>query len=141
MSGDRMGGRRSNTSCKAPLRLRLRMLAACHCRADEGAATAEFAVVLPVVAALAALLLCLSRTVIVTMDCQDAASSVVRELVAYGVDAEPRAAARAVAGDGSAVDVRYEGDRVTATVQCPVIPDPLGVLPTAVRGTATGILP
>lgn len=69
MSGDRMGGRRSNTSCKAPLRLRLRMLAACHCRADEGAATAEFAVVLPVVAALAALLLCLSRTVIVTMDC------------------------------------------------------------------------
>lgn len=49
--------------------------------ADSGAATAEFAVVLPAVAMVAMVLLCLTRTVTVSMRCQDAASAVVRELV------------------------------------------------------------
>ena len=49
--------------------------------ADRGAATAEFAVVLPAVAMVAMVLLCLTRTVTVSMRCQDAASAVVRELV------------------------------------------------------------
>lgn len=49
--------------------------------ADRGAVTAEFAVVLPAVAMVAMVLLCLTRTVTVSMRCQDAASAVVRELV------------------------------------------------------------
>lgn len=52
--------------------------------ADRGAATAEFAVVLPAVAMVAMVLLCLTRTVTVSMRCQDAASAVVRELVTRG---------------------------------------------------------
>lgn len=43
--------------------------------ADEGAATAEFAVVLPCVAAVAILVLCLGRASVVSMNCQDAAAA------------------------------------------------------------------
>lgn len=110
--------------------------------ADRGAATAEFAVVLPAVVAVAVLLLCLSRAVIVSMDCQDAAAAAARELVISGEEAVDAAAmARAVAGDGVTASVTYGGDRVTVVTQCPVVPDPLGVLPTRVTGTASGVVP
>lgn len=107
--------------------------------ADEGAATAEFAVVLPAVVAVAALLLCLSRAVVVSMDCQDAASAAVRELIVAGDDADPQSVARAVAGSGAMASVRRASDQVTVVVQCPVVPDPLGVLPTRVSAAATGV--
>ena len=51
--------------------------------ADEGAATAEFAVVLPCVAAVAILVLCLGRASVVSMNCQDAAAAGAR---AFAVD-------------------------------------------------------
>ncbi|MCH9276765.1 pilus assembly protein [Bifidobacterium amazonense] len=108
--------------------------------ADEGAATAEFAVVLPAVVAVAVLLICLARTVVVSMDCQDAAAAAARALVVAGDDADPHATARAVAGDDVSVSVAQDGDLATVTVQCPVIPDPIGVLPTDVTGKATGVL-
>ncbi|NEG90036.1 TadE family type IV pilus minor pilin [Bifidobacterium aerophilum] len=117
-------------------------------RADRGAATAEFAVVLPAVVAVAALLFGLSRAVIVTMGCQDAAAAVARELIVAGKDGgfDAQATARAVAGDGVAVAVSYGdggsgGTTVTVVAQCPVVPDPLGVLPTRVTGRATGVMP
>ncbi|WP_236023754.1 TadE family type IV pilus minor pilin [Bifidobacterium miconis] len=108
--------------------------------ADEGAATAEFAVVLPAVVAVALLLMCLARTVVVSMDCQDAAAAAARELVVAGDDADPYGMARAVAGDDVSVSVARNGDLATVTVQCPVVPDPIGVLPTNVTGKATGVL-
>lgn len=83
--------------------------------ADEGAATAEFAVVLPCVAAVAILVLCLGRASVVSMSCQDAAA----------------------AGDSATVRFDRGADSVTVTVQCPVIPDPTGVLPARVTGKAT----
>ena len=56
----------------------------CHADdADEGAATAEFAVVLPCVAAVAILVLCLGRASVVSMNCQDAAAAGAR---AFAVD-------------------------------------------------------
>lgn len=139
MSGDRMGGRRSNTSCKAPLRLRLRMLAACHCRADEGAATAEFAVVLPCVAAVAILVLCLGRASVVSMNCQDAAAAGARAFAVDDTGGESKARTAVMAAAGGSATVRFErgADFVTVTVQCPVVPDPTGVLPTRVTGKAT----
>lgn len=110
--------------------------------ADRGAATAEFAVVLPAVVAVAVLLLCLSRAVIVSMDCQDAAAAAARELVIAGKGTVDSAAmARAVAGDGATASVTYDGELVTVVTQCPVVPDPLGVLPTRVTGTASGVVP
>ena len=93
--------------------------------ADEGSATAEFAVVLPSVAAVAMLMLCLGRAVVVSMDCQDAAAVAAHAMTIAGRDGESRA---------------RSADSVTITVQCPVIPDPVGVLPTRVTAKATRYL-
>lgn len=111
-----------------------------HVDADSGAATAEFASVLPAVVAVFALLLGSSHAVVVSMRCQDAAATVARELIVAGDDANPQATARAVAGDDVTTQTRIDGNQVTVTVQCPVVPDPFGVLPTRVRGIATGVL-
>lgn len=108
-------------------------------RADEGAVTAEFAVILPSVVAIAALILALSRAVIVSMDCQDAAAAAARELVVSGDGADPDAVARAVAGDGATAQVTRDESSVTVIVQCPVLPGSLGIVPAKVRGEATGV--
>jgi Flp pilus assembly protein TadG len=107
--------------------------------ADEGSATAEFAVVLPSVAAVAILVLCLGRAVVVSMDCQDAAAVAAHAMTITGHDGESRAraAASAAAGNDARVSFSRTVDSVTVTVQCPVIPDPTGVLPTRVTGKAT----
>lgn len=66
-----------------------------HARdADCGTVTAEFAVVLPCVAAVAILVLCLGRASIVSMNCQDAAAAGAR---AMAIDAGGEAKARAAA--------------------------------------------
>lgn len=114
-------------------------------RHDAGAATAEFAMVLPAVVMVAAVLLGMTRTVIVSMDCQDAASAVARQqLVAATADpqdtTDPQATARAVAGEGASASVSRSGDDIHVVVQCPVLPDPFGVLPTKVTGSATAVL-
>lgn len=63
-----------------------------HARdADCGTVTAEFAVVLPCVAAVAILVLCLGRASIVSMNCQDAAAAGAR---AMAIDAGGEAKAR-----------------------------------------------
>ena len=107
---------------------------------DAGAVTAEFATVLPAVVVMAVLLLSLARTVMVSIGCQDAASAAARELVAAGSDADPPAAASAVAEDGVTVSVARDGELVTVTARCPVIPDPMGVLPTKVEARAVGVI-
>ncbi len=107
---------------------------------DAGAVTAEFATVLPAVVAVAVLLLCLTRTVAVSISCQDAASAAARVAVAGGGNADPSAAARTVAGTSITVNVSDEAGRVTVVTSCPVIPDPLGVLPTKVEGRAVGVV-
>lgn len=121
--------------------------------ADTGTVTAEFATVLPAVVALALLLLALTRTVMVSIGCQDAASAAARTAVTAGGSsgssdssgsdvgfADPSSAARAVVGDGITVHVSRSGDRVTVTTLCPVIPDSMGVLPTRVEGRAVGVI-
>ena len=107
---------------------------------DAGAVTAEFATVLPAVVVMAVLLLSLARTVMVSIGCQDAASAAARELVAAGSDADPSAIASAVAEGGVAVSVARDGELVTVTARCPVIPDPMGVLPTKVEARAVGVI-
>jgi len=107
--------------------------------ADSGAATAEFAVVLPAVAMVAMVLLCLT----VSMRCQDAASAVVRELVTRegglsGAGMSVNAVASGIAGEGAVVSVADDGHSIRVTAQCPVLPDPFGVLPVKVTGSATG---
>lgn len=106
---------------------------------DSGAATAEFAVVLPVVMVLALLITALSRTVIISMNCQDAAALVARELVVSGEDVDAGALARSVAGEGVETRISRENDAVHVVTHCPVLPGPLNVLPTRVSGQATGV--
>ena len=107
--------------------------------ADEGAATAEFAVVLPCVAAVAILVLCLGRASVVSMNCQDAAAAGARLSRLMIRAANRRRGPRSWRlwevrrRYGSSVGA----DFVTVTVQCPVVPDPTGVLPTRVTGKAT----
>ncbi|WP_206430743.1 TadE family type IV pilus minor pilin [Bifidobacterium goeldii] len=101
--------------------------------------TAEFATVLPVVALIAVILLGLTRTVVVSMNCQDAAAAAARELVVARDEANPQATARAIAGDAAVVSVNRHDSTVQVQVTCPVLPDPLGVLPTTVTGSATGV--
>ena len=97
-----------------------------HARdADCGTVTAEFAVVLPCVAAVAILVLCLGRASIVSMT------------IDAGGEAKARAAAQTIAGGGSTVSFAANANSVTVVVRCPVAADPTGVLPASVVGKAT----
>lgn len=107
---------------------------------DEGSATAEFALVLPVVVMLAALLLYMARASVVRMECQDAAATAARALVVKGDEADVASIVSNTAGAASSVAVSGDVDATfTVTVACPVIADPLGVLPMTVEGSATGV--
>ena len=107
-------------------------------KADRGAVTAELAVMLPCVAVMAMLVLCLGRGAIVSMNCQDAAAAGARAMT-IDADGERRAmaAARSIAGDGSTVSFTNDVDAVTVTVRCPVMSDPTGLIPAQVVGKAT----
>ncbi len=103
---------------------------------DEGAATAEFAVVLPAVVVLLALLRYTSRACVVPLESQDAAAAVARQLVVLVGDG---AAARAAAGAGVHVAVAGDANRYVVTTTCRVVSDPLHVIPGSVRGNAVGV--
>ena len=95
--------------------------------------SAEFAVVLPCVAAVAILVLCLGRASIVSMNCQDAAAAGARAMaIDAGGEAKARAAAQTIAGGGSTVSFAANANSVTVVVRCPVAADPTGVLPASV---------
>ncbi|WP_434734842.1 TadE/TadG family type IV pilus assembly protein [Bifidobacterium sp.] len=106
---------------------------------DQGAVTAEFAMVLPAVIVMAALLMSLTRAVTVSMDCQDAAAAAARQLVITAGEADANAVARSVAGAGAVARVSHGEGAFTVNVQCPVLPGPLNILPTRVHASATGI--
>ena len=86
---------------------------------DEGAATAEFAVVLPVIVMLAALMLYLGRASVVSVGSQ--------------------AMAQAAAGDGARIEVRPAGIGFEVIAHCAVVADPWGIVPRMVTGRAHGI--
>jgi Flp pilus assembly protein TadG len=106
---------------------------------DQGAVAAEFAVVLPAVIVMAVVLMSLARAVTVSMDCQDTAASIARELVVTDGEADASALVQAM-GVGASVSVARGGGTYAVSVQCPVLPDPFGVLPTRIRATSTGIV-
>lgn len=103
---------------------------------NEGAATAEFAVVLPSVIAITGVLLTFTRVVAVSMDCQSAATASARELVVSDDESAAQQAAVNIVGSRVDVTVRQEGSLVRVAVECPVLPGPLNVTPTRVHGEA-----
>ncbi|MGO1345472.1 MAG: TadE family type IV pilus minor pilin [Bifidobacterium psychraerophilum] len=107
---------------------------------DPGTVTAEFAMILPAVMALAMLLLGLTEAVRKSLDCQDAASVAAREIFISGDDARAVAAARVAAGERTVVQLQHSEDHVVVTTQCPIAAEVFGALPFAVTGKATGFL-
>ena len=86
--------------------------------ADEGAATAEFAVVLPCVAAVAILVLCLGRASVVSMNCQDAAAAGARAFAVDDTGGESKARTAVMAAAGGSATVRFERGRTSSPSRC-----------------------
>ncbi|KFI65315.1 TadE family protein [Bifidobacterium cuniculi] len=107
--------------------------------ADPGAVTAEFAVVMPAVILVVALLLYSVRACVVQLECQDAASNAARAAVVQGPDASLRDVAMQSAPSVSQVDIVRADGRVRVEVRCKVVSDPMGVLPASVVATAIGV--
>lgn len=106
---------------------------------ERGSATAEFAVVLPAVMVLAVLLLSLTRVSMVSMACQDAANQVARVMVSQSDADSARRVAASVVGEEASVTIGESSGMTEVVVSCPVMPGPLGVLPTHVEGRAYGL--
>ncbi|BDR53777.1 hypothetical protein KIM372_16840 [Bombiscardovia nodaiensis] len=109
-------------------------------KSDCGSVTAEFAVILPAVVAVAALLLVLTQTVTVSLNCQDAARYAAREVVVNQGGGDPAAVAKKVAGPKAEVTLQRANQSVSVVVSCPVVAGPFGVLPPHVSGSAVGML-
>lgn len=116
-------------------------------RPRTAAVTAEFAVILPVVAALIVLLLGLGSAVGTHVSCQDAAAAGARVLLSTpsllegGQDDAARAAALRVAPDGSRVSFDRSGGVVRLTLSCPVGAGRIRILPARVQARAAVEVP
>lgn len=107
---------------------------------DSGMVTAEFAVVLPAVMALAILLLALTQTVRIGMICQDTANAAAREVVIHQGKGDPTGLVSRMAGGSSELALERSGRQVQVTLSCPVVSTPLGALPPHIQGRAVAIL-
>lgn len=103
-------------------------------RSDWGAATAEFAVVLPALILMIAVLLYTARACVVHMECQEAAANVVRTLIV-----DPDQSVYAAAGDHVQVSVQFNDDQLEVNTTCKIVRDPMGILPGSVHGHAVGV--
>lgn len=108
--------------------------------ADRGSVTAEFAMVLPAVMALAMMLLALVSAVVTRIDCQDAASAAAREMLISGDAKRSEQVARTAGGEDTEVGIRRDDTYVVVSTKCPILPDVLGVLPLYVSGRAAGTM-
>ena len=102
---------------------------------EAGAVTAEFALVLPTVVAIAGSVLAFGRVSVVSMDCQRAAGETVRALTVED-EAAARAVAVRIAGDGTRVSAGHDAQMACVTVTCPVMPGPMNLTPMQVAGEA-----
>lgn len=105
---------------------------------DRGAVTAEFAVLLPVVALLVGAVVALTATASTQLRCADAARAGARAAALGDGDADVVAVARHLAGSGVQVAVGREGGWVVVTVESTVGPTLPLVGGLTVQGTAAG---
>lgn len=125
----------------------------CGRRPQAGAVTAEFAVILPAVAALAVLVCALGRAVVLRIECQDAAHVIAQRIVAQ-MQADPAAGelqpavtqwaeetTHRLVNGGASVSLAVSDDGVDVRVSARVVPDPLRVLPATVTGYAFACAP
>ena len=108
-------------------------------RHDQGTVTAEFAVLLPMVTALALLILALTRTVIVGLNCQEAARAAARELIISNDTTRITPVVQSIAGRDATVSMSESHETITIATQCPIAQDFFGVLPVKVSGRAVAM--
>lgn len=107
---------------------------------DPGAVTAEFAIILPTVAILAIVLIFVGKSVVNTMNCNDAAGQVAYYIASTHDSKEAQNIVHKVSGKNSSVKVEYVGNMANIVVSCPVVPDPLKVLPMQVEARISQVL-
>lgn len=107
---------------------------------DSGAVTAEFAIILPTVAILAIVLIFVGKSVVSTMNCNDAAGQVAYYIASTHDSKEAQNIVHKVSGKNSSVKVEYVGNMANIVVSCPVVPDPLKVLPMQVEARISQVL-
>ena len=107
---------------------------------DSGAVTAEFAIILPTVAILAIVLIFVGKSVVNTMNCNDAAGQVAYYIASTHDSKEAQNIVHKVSGKNSSVKVEYVGNMANIVVSCPVVPDPLKVLPVQVEARISQVL-
>jgi hypothetical protein len=105
---------------------------------DEGSVTAEFAVLLPVVALLVAVVLALTAAAATQLRCADAARAGARAAALGDDDAAVAAVAQRIAGDGVRVAVGREDGWVVVSVEGTVGPTMPLVGGLVVQAEATG---
>lgn len=107
---------------------------------DSGAVTAEFAIILPTVAILAIVLIFVGKSVVNTMNCNDAAGQVAYYIASTHDSKEAQNIVHKVSGKNSSVKVEYVGNMTNIVVSCPVVPDPLKILPMQVEARISQVL-
>lgn len=107
---------------------------------DSGAVTAEFAIILPTVAVLAIVLIFVGKSVVNTMNCNDAAGQVAYYIASTHDSKEAQNIVHKVSGKNSSVKVEYVGNMADIVVSCPVVPDPLKILPMQVEARISQVL-
>lgn len=107
---------------------------------DSGAVTAEFAIILPTVAILAIVLIFVGKSVVNTMNCNDAAGQVAYYIASTHDSKEAQNIVHKVSGKNSSVKVEYVGNMANIVVSCPIVPDPLKVLPMQVEARISQVL-
>lgn len=107
---------------------------------DSGAVTAEFAITLPTVAILAIVLIFVGKSVVNTMNCNDAAGQVAYYIASTHDSKEAQNIVHKVSGKNSSVKVEYVGNMANIVVSCPVVPDPLKILPMQVEARISQVL-
>ena len=107
---------------------------------DSGAVTAEFAIILPAVVVLALTLFFVGKSVVNTMNCHDAAGQVAYYVASHHNSKDAQNIVSKVSGVNSSVKVKYVGNMADIVVSCPVVPDPLKVLPLSVEARISQVL-
>lgn len=85
---------------------------------DSGAVTAEFAIILPTVAILAIVLIFVGKSVVNTMNCNDAAGQVAYYIASTHDSKEAQNIVHKVSGKNSSVKVEYVGNMADIVVSC-----------------------
>lgn len=95
---------------------------------------------LPSVIAIAGLILALGRVVMVTMDCDSAASAAARTMMVSGDETAAQHAVAQIVGANSAVAIRQSEQAIHVQVTCPVLPGPMNLTPVQVKAESTAML-